>query len=747
MNKTIKKIIFISIDNLRYDCIGFQPDKSELIKHDVLKYLETPTLDSLAERSLCFTQCISTNTYTTASHASILTGLCPPRHGVRAFYDTKLSNDVTTLAEILRRNGYRTILHTDSPVLFVPPGLSRGFEFVLTRDDGKLIRLLEDLKEYKVFLLAHVMDVHEPYLHNTNEFCSGVNNDYLDEIYNLYRDYKLLDLFDRNGISIKLWDRLMRGPLSNRPIDVLLPLYVRGVTKFDKGRFNCLIKNLGNKDIMSNALMAVFSDHGEGRCYNGDKEYFNHAGALYDNVLRIPFMITCPDIKPGVNDKLMSSVDILPTILSILDINDTEERDGLDILSEKRGMCYAEFWEAYGDFYLASDDAIKPIDGQWPEESMMRQMAVRTDSYKFVKNNKYSIEEFLSKDVLWHSNKEYIEQLYKCILGRYPDRNGLEHHLKLLNSGTKTKNELLQDFFISEENKAMPKYHLYDLLSDKEEDFPIDASRNLESKIFFDRIAELNSQAVITGKIFEKETPETPEPIAAASGADDKSFIFKSLGEKESKSIEVIRKAAEIYGIEHVGVAWTGGKDSTTVLHLTIQAFGGHIPFKVINIDTSAKFPEVYAFRDRLNKDWGLDLRIFRNEYASGWLKESKDHAECCYQLKTIPLNHAIEALGLRALLTGVRWDEQEARTGEKYFSPREEPGHIRVQPILHFREVDIWHYIKKYNIPYCELYNKGYRSLGCAPCTGLSSGKHERSGRAQEKEAIMAKLRELGYF
>ena len=105
-----KNVVMISIDTLRYDCVGYQPDKRELIKHDVLKYLETPTLDSIAEKSLCFTQCISTSTYTTASHASIFTGLYPPGHGVRAFYDTKISDEVITVAEVLRKKGYRTIL-------------------------------------------------------------------------------------------------------------------------------------------------------------------------------------------------------------------------------------------------------------------------------------------------------------------------------------------------------------------------------------------------------------------------------------------------------------------------------------------------------------------------------------------------------------------------------------------------------------------------------------------------------------
>src|SRR3990170_3243786 len=100
-----QNIILISIDALRFDCVGYQPDKRELEKYNVLKYLETPTLDSIAEKSLCFSQCISTSTYTTSAHASIFTGLYPPKHGVRAFYATKLTKDVFTLSEILKTFG------------------------------------------------------------------------------------------------------------------------------------------------------------------------------------------------------------------------------------------------------------------------------------------------------------------------------------------------------------------------------------------------------------------------------------------------------------------------------------------------------------------------------------------------------------------------------------------------------------------------------------------------------------------
>ena len=746
----MNNVILISIDNLRYDCVGYQPDKRELIKHDVLKYLETPMLDSIAEKSLCFTQCISTNTYTTASHASIFTGLYPPKHGVRAFYDTRLSNKVTTLAETLKRNGYRTILFTDSLDLFIPLGLNRGFEFELTRDDKKLFNLLTDLKDDRVFLFVHVMDVHQPFLHNTNEFRPGVNNDYFDEVFKLYKDYNLLEFYDRNGNSAELWNRLVRGPLKGKPIDVLFPLYVRGVTKFDKGRFSYIINNLKSIGFINGALMAIFSDHGEGRCFHEDKKYFSHGGALYDNVLRVPLLMCHPDLKPETNDKLVSTVDIYPTILSILNINSIENKDGINILSEKREMCYAEFWgsESKVEFYKTSDGSIKPLQGQWPE-SMLRQMAVRTDTHKFVKWNKGKTEEFLNEEVFRLSNIEYVKKLYRDILGRLEDPEGLQNAVSALNSGARTKKEMLADFLNSKEYKSTPKLGFYNLTDDMEEDSPIDGSTYAEARNYFAYMERLNSQAVVTEKIFdEREKPDTYRFMGKSSEIiEDKAILFKSLKEKERQSIEIIKRAVELYGADNIGIAWTGGKDSTTVLHLIRQVFDGHIPFKVINIDTSVKFPEIYAFRDRLHKEWGFDLRIFRNEDASKWLKISNDHVECCYQLKTVPLNQAIESLGLKALITGVRWDEQEARADEEYFSKRDNPEHIRVQPILHFREVDIWQYIKKYNIPYCELYNKGYRSLGCAPCTDLSSGRHERSGRAQDKEKIMAKLRELGYF
>lgn len=742
-----KNVILISIDNLRYDCIGYQTHNSELIKHDVLKYLETPTLDRIAENSLCFTQCIGTSTYTTSSHASIFSGLYPPKHGVRAFYETSLSKEVLSIAEVFKENGYKTILHSDSLELFLPLELNRGFDFELTRNDDRLFYLLKSLKDEKVFLFCHFMDVHEPFFHNTNSFLPKINDDYLDELYELYKNYNLLDFYERDDSNIELWNRLMRGPLSEKPLSVLLPLYVKGVTKFDKGRFDYFISTLKSIGFLNNALLTIFSDHGEGRCFHDNKEYFAHGCDLYDNVLRVPLIVSYSGITPGINEKLTSTVDIYPTILSILGMAVPENLDGLNILSEKRETCYSEVWDAYGEFKFTDDGRLEAVDGKWPE-FILNQMAIRTSTQKFVLRNKGKVENFAKDDVFMLPNVEYVKKLFREILGKIAQPAGLQHYIDILNTNKMTKKEMLHHFLDLEEYKSTPRYSLYNLDDDFEEDSPIDASHDAKGNIHFDYMEQMNSNAVTTEKIFKEESAKMvySQKSISSETIEDKSIVSRSLDEKERKSIEVIKKAVELYSIDSIGVAWTGGKDSTTVLHLIKQAFG-HIPFKVINIDTTVDFPEIYKFIDYLKIEWNIDLRIFRNEDASRLINVSHDHAECCYHLKTVPLNQAITSLKIKALITALRWDEQETRSDDKYYSLRENPEHVRIQPILHFRELDIWQYTKKYFVPYCNLYNNGYRSLGCVPCTTISTGRQERSGRSQSKEQIMAKLRELGYF
>lgn len=221
----------------------------------------------------------------------------------------------------------------------------------------------------------------------------------------------------------------------------------------------------------------------------------------------------------------------------------------------------------------------------------------------------------------------------------------------------------------------------------------------------------------------------------------------QTLEQKVNLSKGVISEALARFN-DKVAIAWTGGKDSTTVLNLLREVTGGVVPIPVLFIDTGVHFPEIYHFRDYLAHAWGLQLYIESNEAVLKIIKVAADRLECCQKLKVEVLKTSIQKYGWEALITGMRWDEQPDRSGEDYFSPRKSPDHQRVHPILHFTELDIWQYIKERGIPYCNLYRQGYRSLDCKPCTGLvEAGAHERSGRALEKEAIMKRLRSMGYF
>jgi phosphoadenosine phosphosulfate reductase len=220
-----------------------------------------------------------------------------------------------------------------------------------------------------------------------------------------------------------------------------------------------------------------------------------------------------------------------------------------------------------------------------------------------------------------------------------------------------------------------------------------------------------------------------------------------TLEEKVAKSREVLKEALDRFPGK-IALAWTGGKDSTTTLHLLRDLCGGQVPIPILNIDTSVKFKEIYAFRDQVAKDWALDLRIERNDQALKEIKIAEDKQECCLRLKAEVIAQAILKYGWQALITGLRWDEQPDRSKVDYFEHLNTPPHFRVQPILHFTELDIWQYIKNYQVPYCVLYKKGYRSLGCEPCTKLGqAGRAERAGRDQNKEEIMKRLRAMGYF
>ncbi|GFK95562.1 Thioredoxin-dependent 5'-adenylylsulfate reductase [Fundidesulfovibrio magnetotacticus] len=219
---------------------------------------------------------------------------------------------------------------------------------------------------------------------------------------------------------------------------------------------------------------------------------------------------------------------------------------------------------------------------------------------------------------------------------------------------------------------------------------------------------------------------------------------MQSLQEKLAHTIDFLESLLKDRDPSCVAVAWTGGKDSTVVLNLWRAVTPG--PLKAVNLDTGHKFPEILAFRDRMAREWGVDLHIVRPLPEEIPQEIAQDKMACCRALKVEPLRRAVAQMGLEVLLSGVRADENRARKNLDLLEDRN--GYLQANPILHWTEMDVWALITQRGLPYCELYDRGYRSLGCVPCTALSApGLGERGGRDSEKEARMAELHALGYF
>src|SRR5580658_1608631 len=210
----------------------------------------------------------------------------------------------------------------------------------------------------------------------------------------------------------------------------------------------------------------------------------------------------------------------------------------------------------------------------------------------------------------------------------------------------------------------------------------------------------------------------------------------------ETQSIYIFREA--FARLKKLALLWSLGKDSNVMIWLARKAFFGRVPFPALHVDTGKKFPEMYAFRDRYGKEWELDLKIEPCPPLET-IDPTLPPAARSAARKTEGLKLALAKYGFDGLIAGIRRDEEPTRAKERVFSPRgleggwdvrEQPpefwdhfnasppsgAHLRVHPILHWTELDIWLYTKREDIPIIPLYlarnGRRYRSLGDADIT-----------------------------
>lgn len=274
------------------------------------------------------------------------------------------------------------------------------------------------------------------------------------------------------------------------------------------------------------------------------------------------------------------------------------------------------------------------------------------------------------------------------------------------------------------------------------------------------------------------------------------------LSKLEAQSIFIFREA--FHAVDKIAMLWSFGKDSNVMIHLARKAFFGQVPFPLIHCDTELEMEEVYTFRDRYTKEWGINLLSHTCPPIDA-TNATLPHAARVASRKTLGLKEVVDKLGFVGIVAGIRRDEEATRAKERVFSPRGQEGNwdvkeqppefwdqfktefapgtsIRIHPLLHWTELDIWLYIQRENIPIVPLYYARkyglfegrdfggkmmrFRSLGEKGITWPIESKaatieeiiaelrvtkvSERSGRpmgADEDESSFERLRAEGYM
>jgi phosphoadenosine phosphosulfate reductase len=181
-----------------------------------------------------------------------------------------------------------------------------------------------------------------------------------------------------------------------------------------------------------------------------------------------------------------------------------------------------------------------------------------------------------------------------------------------------------------------------------------------------------------------------------------------TLDEKIAKSKEIIKEALSKY--PKLGLGFSGGTDSLVLLHLALPIIPADAP--IVFVNTHYEFPEAIEFIKKVIKEWGIKnfievkaeqakLQDFINKFG---FKTPEFTTVCCEYHKIAPMMKVIGDLELNAFFVGLRGVEHEERAKEIFFSPRKNPDHIRVHPLLFWRKRDVLEYVKKNNIE-CNLF------------------------------------------
>lgn len=214
--------------------------------------------------------------------------------------------------------------------------------------------------------------------------------------------------------------------------------------------------------------------------------------------------------------------------------------------------------------------------------------------------------------------------------------------------------------------------------------------------------------------------------MALAIVKQDVKSLVESLtfAEKVQRALWLIEQAYVEFG-DRLVVANSLGKDSSVVWHLAKRVSPD---IKGFIVTTRYKPRQTVEFMHRMVSLYP-ELRVYRNDQPLPENLYETDPDRCCDALKVRPTQQAIEEMRAACWVTGLRCTEGRTRTDFEEIEERDK-GLVKLNPILIWHEREVWQYLALHGVSVNPLYLEGYRSLGCEPCTRITSSPDERAGR-----------------
>lgn len=223
-----------------------------------------------------------------------------------------------------------------------------------------------------------------------------------------------------------------------------------------------------------------------------------------------------------------------------------------------------------------------------------------------------------------------------------------------------------------------------------------------------------------------------PDPLTTAESTQALAELNRWLARRSAE--ERIAWALANTAGEHA-LSSSFGAQSAVSLHMVTRQ-RPEIP--VILVDTGYLFPETYRFIDRLSEQLSLNLKVYRPQIGVAWMEarlgrlweDGTDGLKQYNRLRKIePMQRALDELGVRTWIAGLRRSQSRARAGIDFLELRD--GRWKLHPLADWRDRDVWNYLQKHDLPYHPLWEQGYVSIGDVHTTRpLQAGMREEETR-----------------